>query len=58
MSMAYPWASPDVISGMSLSQLLMYLGKAKGDGVPSMAFRSRAERQAYADKVRARKGRD
>ena len=58
MSMVYPWASPQVVSAMTLPQLWIYLSKHDGSAVPSNAFGSTAERQAYADAVRARKGLD
>ena len=58
MSTVYPWASPQAISALTLPQLWMYLGNHDKSAVPSNAFGSTAERQAFADAVRARKGRD
>jgi len=56
MSMVYPWASPSAVSALTLPQLWMYLGKVDSDAAPANAFRSAAERDAYIDEVRKRKG--
>lgn len=59
MSMAYAWASPSAVSALTLPQLFMCLGNADttdSAAPPANAFRSAAERQAYVDAVRKRKG--
>ena len=57
MGTLYPWASPDVISHMTLPQLMMYLSESggSGDARPKNAFKNRAEMLAYIEKYNAEK---
>ena len=52
----YAWASPDVVSRMTIPQLMLYLKRDKGECAPSNAFKNRAELEAYCTKVQAEKG--
>jgi len=56
MAEMYQWASPDVVGHLTLPQLKMYLrGDTKqqpGSTRPANAFKSKAERDAYVEKVR------
>ena len=62
MGEAYHWASPDVVSRLTMPQLMIYLksdNRAPGARPrPANAFGSKAERSAYIDKVRKEKGLD
>ena len=62
MGEAYHWASPDVVSRLTMPQLMIYLKSDKrASGArprPATAFASKAERSAYIDKVRKEKGLD
>lgn len=59
MGTTYQWASPEVIGRMTRAQLLMYLKTdetAPGGARPKNAFGSKAERNAFAAKVRKAHG--
>jgi len=56
MGTLYSWASPDVVSHMTLPQLMMYLSESSGsEARPKNAFKNRAEMLAYIEKYNADK---
>jgi len=63
MGEAYHWASPDVVSRLTMPQLMIYLksDRESAPGArprPATAFESKAEREAYIARVRKEKGLD
>jgi len=54
MGTLYSWASPDVVSHMTLPQLMMYLSESSGgEAKPKGAFKNRKEMLEYIKKYNA-----
>ena len=63
MGETYSWASPEVVSRMTVPQLMLYLKSDEKRALgarprPANAFASKADREAYIATIRAEKGLD